>query len=317
MTSNKTVADELVGALWPASHPAEDPVTYGHVTLDPKDPVEVRSAQSFKLVYNVGRYGIDDTGAIKIVWRYMGDQGDLQTHDPKAYNYVTAEPSNNSKLRLSYGKTAGQRPWLRALTIQLHGGYLREGDTITVNIGDTSGGSPGLQMQTMVEGGFEFKVLADVCATGHFVPLAESPSIEVVPGAPRRWKAVISTLRRPGEKFEFGLKAEDLWGNPTPHATGRFKIESTMAVKGLPSSIDFPHGEKSLVLEGLSVDTEGELRIRVLDEAGSEIAQAGPMVIRKGDVAGYWGDLHGQSGESIGITTSRDYFNFARNMAFL
>lgn len=317
MTSNKTVADELVGALWPASHPAEDPVTYGHVTLDPSDPVEVRSAQSFKLIYNVGRYGIDDTGAIRIVWRYMGDQGDLQTHDPKAYNYVTAQPSNNSKLRLSYGKTAGQRPWLRSLTIQLHGGYLREGDTITVNIGDTSGGSPGLQMQTMVERGFEFKVLADVCATGHFVPLAESPSIEVVPGSPQRWKAVISTLRRPGEKFEFGLKAEDLWGNPTPHAQGRFKIESTLPVKGLPSSIDFPVGEKSLVLEDLSVETEGELRIRVINEAGTEVAQAGPMMIRNGDVAGYWGDLHGQSGESIGITTSRDYFNFARNLAFL
>ena len=34
-------------------------------------------------------------------------------------------------------------------------------------------------------------------------------------------------------------------------------------------------------------------------------------------MSGYWGDLHGQSGESIGITTSRNYFDFARNKSFL
>ena len=41
------------------------------------------------------------------------------------------------------------------------------------------------------------------------------------------------------------------------------------------------------------------------------------MMIRDGQYSGYWGDLHGQSGESIGIGTSRSYFDFARNKAFL
>jgi len=41
------------------------------------------------------------------------------------------------------------------------------------------------------------------------------------------------------------------------------------------------------------------------------------MIIREGQYGGYWGDLHGQSGESIGIGTSRSYFEFARNRAFL
>ena len=40
-------------------------------------------------------------------------------------------------------------------------------------------------------------------------------------------------------------------------------------------------------------------------------------MIRSGAVSGYWGDLHGQSGESIGVTTSRQYFDFARDKAFL
>ena len=315
--TDATVAPELVGDLWPASAPAEDPVTYGHVSLTPDDDVEVRSTQTFTLVYHVGRYGIDDTGAIRIVWRFMGDWGDLQTHDPAAYNYVTATPSNDSRLSLIYGKTAGQRPWFRALTVRLHGGYLREGDTITVVLGDTSGGSPGMQMQTMVERGFEFKVLADVCATGHFVPLARSPHIAIVPGEPHVWKAVISTRRRPGENFQFGLKAEDFWGNPTPLAEGRFQLEANLPVTGLPSVLNYEKGQRSAVIEGLSVDVEGTLYICVKNEAGDEVARAGPMVIEAGPHAAFWGDLHGQSGESIGITTARSYFEFARNLSFL
>ncbi|MEC7050120.1 MAG: DUF3604 domain-containing protein, partial [Pseudomonadota bacterium] len=33
--------------------------------------------------------------------------------------------------------------------------------------------------------------------------------------------------------------------------------------------------------------------------------------------AGYWGDLHGQSGETVGIGRIEDCMNFARNKAFL
>ena len=53
-----------------------------------------------------------------------------QTANTSAYNYVTATSSAaGSRISLSYGKTAGQRPWFRALTAHLHGGYLRERST--------------------------------------------------------------------------------------------------------------------------------------------------------------------------------------------
>src|SRR3546814_5248694 len=84
------VASELVGAVWPAAHPGEDPLLYGHVELQPKGAFEARSVQTFRLVYTVGRYGIDDTGGIAVMFRFFGDQGDLQTSDPTGYNYVSA-----------------------------------------------------------------------------------------------------------------------------------------------------------------------------------------------------------------------------------
>ncbi len=315
--TNDVVASELMGDVWPAAQPGADPSLYGHVELEPRGAFEARSLQTFKLVYTVGRYGIDDTGSIRVVFRFMGDWGALQTTEPTEKNFVTAHTNTNARLALSYGGTAHQRPWFRALTIRLHGGYLKEGDTITVVFGDTSKGSPGMTMQTFCESGFEFKTLADVCAVGHYVPLSDTPYISIVPGQAHAWKAVLPTLRRPGERFRLGLKAEDKWGNPTPLAQGRFRLDCSVPVNGLPEWIDYPLGERSLTLDGLTLESPGTLRIRVIDDSAACVAEAGPLLVRDGPVSGYWGDLHGQSGESIGITTARQYFDFARNKAFL
>ena len=310
---------DYVGEGWTPVQPGSDPVLYGHVDLTPKGQFEVRSYQTFTLTYTVGRFGLDDTGAIRVIFRAMGDTGTLQTDDPTADNYVSASASNDATLSVDYarrGKSA--RPRWKSLTVNVTGGYMREGDTITLVFGDTSHGSNGLKLQTMVETDFEFKFLADVCATGHFVPIPNTPTIDIVPGRPDVWRAVLSSLRRPGESFHFGLKAEDSWGNPTEHAEGSFTFETTLPVNNLPATYDYPLGERAVMFEGLSCDQPGELRITVRDAAsGDVVAESHPMQIRDGDYGAYWGDLHGQSGESIGIGTSYSYFDFARNKAFL
>ncbi|MGA1248730.1 MAG: DUF3604 domain-containing protein [Candidatus Nanopelagicales bacterium] len=314
--SSDVVASELVGEVWPVTQPGEDPVLYGYASLEPRGSFEARSLQTFRMVYTVGRYGIDDTGSIRVVFRFMGDWGDLQTSNPKAHNYVTAESSTGSRISLTYGGTGHQRPWFRSLTAQVHGGYLREGDTITIVFGDTSKGSPGMQMQTFCESGFEFKVLADVCAVGHFVPLPDTPYISIIPGKPHIWRAVLPTLRRPGEAFRLGIKAEDLWGNPTHLANARLQLLPSIPVNGLPKFIEYPLGEKSITLDNLTTSSSGTLRIQLM-LGETCVAEAGPLIVREGPYSGYWGDLHGQSGESIGVTTARQYFDFARNKSFL
>lgn len=315
--NNETPVDPvLVGDVWPGAHPGADATLYGHATLEPRGTFEARSIQTFRLVYTVGRYGVDDTGGIRVVFRFVGDQGDLQTDEPSAYNYVTAHTNTGARIRLQYGNTAHQRPWFKALAANLQGGYLKEGDSITIVFGDTSQGSPGMKLQTFCESGFEFKVLADVCAVGHYVPLAETTSISIVPGPPAIWRAVLPSLRRPGERFQFGLKAEDRWGNPSHLAKGRFRLVPSIPVEGLPQALEYPLGQRALTIENLKVAKPGELRIGVYD-GETRIAETGPLLIRAGRYSGYWGDLHGQSGESIGIGASREYFDFARNKSFL
>jgi len=311
------IPPEQMGEVWPAAEPGTDPVLYGHVDFEPRGAFQARSLQTFRMVYTVGRYGIDDTGGIRVVFRVFGDGGHLQTSDPTAPNYVTAETSNNSGLRIDYQGRGSGRPRFKALTLSVRGGYLREGDTITITFGDTTGGSPGMMMQTFCESEFEFKVLADVCATGQYVPIPDSPAIAIVPGPPAVWRAVLPTLRRPGETFQFGLKAEDLWGNPTHLAQARLTLVPSRPVPGLPETVDYGPDEKARLFEGLRLDEPGRLQIKVFDAAERLLATSNPLIVRGGDMAAYWGDLHGQSGESIGINTAHEYFDFARNKSFL
>ena len=311
------VPDELIGDSWPRVSPGADPVLYGHATLRPLGAFAVRSFQTFTLNYTAGRFGIDDSGGIKVVFRFSVDWGEFQTTEPEKPNYVTARSSRGVGLEVNFSKHAHPRPWFQALSIRVGGGFLREGDGIEITLGDRSGGSPGLALQTFVESALEFRVLVDVCATGHFIPIPNAPSITVVPGPAHAWKALLPTMRRPGETFTLGLKAEDRWGNPTNQASAQLSLRASLRVHGLPDVIDYGPGEYSRRIAGLTVGEPGVLRIEVRDGRENLLAESNPLVVRDEPDGRFWADMHGQSGESIGINTAREYFTFARDLAFL
>lgn len=309
------VAPNLVGDNAPSVQPGDDPAFFGSATLSPIAPVEVRSFHTFRIVYRVGRIGLDDTGGIRVCFRSISDFGQLQATDPKAANFISASCSGSGKISLRPAMD-GQRPWNIAVTAQLNGGYLDEGDEIVLTFGDTSQGSPGFQMQTFAEGGFEFRVMTDVQATGNFLPLDQQFAVPIIAGPAHKWVAVLPTLRRPGEAFHLGLKNEDLWGNPTTQATGRVRLEPSIPVEGLEAEFDYAPEDRALLQENLSVKEPGTLRIKVFVD-DEEVCEAGPLVVAAGIHAGFWGDLHGQTGETIGVNTIESYFDFARNKAFL
>jgi hypothetical protein len=311
------VKRNLVGDNNPSVYPGTDPTIYGRATLTPLDPVEVRSFQSYRLIYTVGRLGIDDTGGIRIAWRSISDAGRPQMTDPMGDNYVTASSNGAGRLALRYDHNGGVRPWNEVLTIEQVGGYLREGDKITIQFGDTSKGSAGMLTQTFVEGGRDFRVMADVQATGIFIELPDTQlAIPIVAGPAVNWHAVLPTLRRPSEVFHLGLKAEDKWGNPTAQAKAALRFETSIPVMGLPETLDYAPKDRAMSLENLTVSQGGTVWIKVFI-GEIEVAQAGPLVIKNGDIAGFWGDLHGQTGETVGTNTIESYFDFARNKAFL
>ncbi|PLS21176.1 DUF3604 domain-containing protein [Neptunicoccus cionae] len=313
----RPVRQDLIGEAVSATIPSDDRSLYGSAELFGPKTAEVRTWQTFRLVYTTGKLGIDDTGGIRIAFRFISDAGFLQTTDPAAPNYVSARSTGGGNLELKYDRIGGQRPWNETLTVYQRGGYLNPGEQIEITFGETSGGSSGLLMPTFFDSGRVFRVMADVQATGVYVPLVADPLyVSVVAGPLDRYRAALPTLRRPDETFHLGLKAEDIWGNPTSQGPTRFSVKPSMPVEGLPARIDFNPDSGAMTLEGLKCAQEGTLTVIFQDEAGHEVT-AGPLVISKGDVAHFWGDLHGQTGETVGTNTVEHYFDFARNKSFL
>lgn len=290
----------------------------GHATITPTDPVEAGAFGSYTLTYTAGYFGIDDTGGLKIVHRFASDMGKPQFDNPAGWNFVTAEASNGAVLELRYDQKGNVRPWDKTIGIRVQRGFLREGDTITVRIGDTRRGSPGIRMQTFTEPTFEFKVLVDAFATYNFVELPIQPAVPVVAGPPVLYKAVLPTQRPPGATFTLGFKGEDRWGNPSHRVQGRFMLEPTLPVDNLPPYLDVEPGTLAVMLEGLSVREPGELRVAVRDAGGTVLCTSNPLRIAEADgLLPYWADLHGQSEETIGTNSARELIAFARDRAFL
>jgi len=311
------VRQDLIGEAVSATIPSEDQSLYGAAELHGPKIAEVRTWQTFRLVYTTGKLGIDDTGGIRIAFRFISDAGFLQNTDPAGPNYVSARSNGDGRLELKYDRSGGQRPWNETLTIYQRGGYLKPGEQIEIIFGDTSGGSSGLLMPTFFDSGRVFRVMADVQATGVYIPLETDPLyVSVVAGPLDRYRAALPTLRRPDEQFHLGLKAEDIWGNPTAQGPTRFTVSANMPVEGLPTHIDFAPNSGAMTFEALRCSEEGTLNITLCNDNGQEIV-AGPLVISNGDVAHFWGDLHGQTGETVGTNTIEHYFDFARNKSFL
>ena len=281
----------------------------GTVTISPDGPVEAGAFASHTLVFTAGRFGMDDTGSLRICTRQVSDNGRPQFTDPAAPNYVTAEASNGARLTLEFHPKLAMRPWSRTLTVTVARGFLSPGDTITVRLGDPRQGSPGMRMQTYCEAAFHYLVMADVFATTNWALLPVQPNFPIVPGPPVRRLAILPTRRAPGQPFALLLRADDRWGNPAAMPAGTHRLTASAPVAGLPETFAWPEGARAHRIEGLTAAAAEALTIR-WDETESN-----PMRVIEGASTPYWADLHGQSGETVGTGRIDDLAAYARDLA--
>jgi len=161
-----------------------------------------------------------------------------------------------------------------------------------VRFGDTSGGSPGWQMQTFCVDSFEFKTLVDPIATYQFKELPASPALRIVPGEPVRALCIAPSQVMINQAFTYHLKLEDRWGNPTAN----------------PQEMKHPGWA-----------TAGVRTVTAQDEQTRLSAQSNPIdvVTQASSWRPYWADFHGQTQETVGSNTIEDYFLFARDFGLL
>jgi hypothetical protein len=293
------------------------PELMGSASLEPAGAFEAGSLQSFTLVYTAGRFGIDDTGSLKIGFRFATDFGPVQFDDPAAQGYTTAEASNGAVLELKWEFKRNIRPWSRSLYIGIAKHFLNPGDTITIRFGDRRFGGPGIRLQTYCERRFEFRVLVDAIATYDYVALPLSPSIAIAPGPGIKWRAVLPTLVRPGEPFRLAIKADDKWGNPSDRIDEELTLHPRGDFAGLPDRVRFKPGAFAVFVDGLTATSGGVIDVH--DREGRLLCRSNALRVAEGEtrLRHFWGDIHGQSDETLGTNPARDYFLFGRDKAFL
>src|SRR6185295_5180784 len=292
------------------------PEHMGSAKLTPAGPFVAGSFAELTLVYTAGTFGIDDTGMVKISWRTTSDMSKPQFDKPQAANFTTVEASNGAKLEVWFDKL-NIRPYANTLLIRVGRGFLRQHDTLTIRMGDRRQGSPGFRLQNHVEERVELRTSVDAFATYEFCELPEQPAFDLVPGPAATWKAIWPSLTVVGEPFRLAILAEDAWGNPTPDAEAVLTLTPSRSVRGLPERVAIHQGDGPRVLENLVVESEGDLDLSIAVE-DMDVARANPIrVVTSVPVRRYWGDLHGQSGETIGMGSAEAYFRYARDAAFI
>jgi Protein of unknown function (DUF3604) len=263
----------------------------GHARITPKKPVVAGSHITATYTYTAG-HPVDDTGCVKIAFRFAGDFGIPQFEDMAAANYCAISTTGDCRIEPRWDMKGHTRPWGRTLVLKVMSGYLARGDKIVVVFGERSGGSPGWQAQSFCEQSFEFKTLVDPIATYEFKELPESPVLRIVAGAPAKIVCIAPSRVQPGKPFTYFVKTEDRWGNPV---------------------------SKPKRMRHSGFDGSGVHRIKIKRAGKCAAAISNPIIVSAEARAHQmlWADLHGQSEETIGSNSIDDYFVFARDYALL
>ena len=261
----------------------------GKAHININKPVEAGSFQKMVYTFEAG-HAIDDSGYVKIVFRFAGDFGTPQFDRPAEPNYCSVATNADCRIEPRWDPKGNTRPWGKALYLKVKAGYLDKGEKVTVIFGDTSKGSAGWQVQTFCEKTFEFKTLVDPFATYQFKELPKSPTIKIVPGKPVRAVCLAPSQVLKGEPFDYFIRTEDKWGN----SVGKAKRRQHLGFKKIGSQCFTAKDEKS----GLK-------------------AMSNPIDIASetNKLSYYWADFHGQSEETIGSNSIEDYFKYARDCA--
>lgn len=198
--------------------------------------IEAGSWQEILLDYEVGASGLADGAWLKVTFKFYSDWALFQYDDPQGANYLSAEyqarplfvgesQATVQSLKVRFDQKGHERPFQKAILIDIVDGYIKPGDHILIRLGDRRGGGPGTRVQTFVEEDFRFRGYIDPTGTSRFAAIPGDTIITVVPGPPAKLLALVPPLVKTGEAFPLLLRAEDRWGNVCRDLAGLLRLE--------------------------------------------------------------------------------------------
>ena len=195
------------------------------------------------LVYTAGAFGIDDTGSIKIGFRFATDFGPVQFNDPKAPGYTTVEASNGATLEAKWEFKRNIRPWSRSLYIGVMKDFLNPGDTITIRFGDRRRARPASACRPIARASSSSAcspIPSPPTTTWRSRRARRSPSC---PGPAVRWQRHAADAGARRRAVPAGDQGDDKWGNPSNQRRSHACAwNATCPIAGLPATVRFVPG---------------------------------------------------------------------------
>jgi hypothetical protein len=292
--------------------------------------VEAGSWQEIVLDYEVGASGIADGAWIKLAFRFYSDWALFQTSDPTAANYISAEyqagplvrgqsPGTVQSLSIRFDQKGHERPFQKAVIVDVVDGYLNAGDHIVIRLGDRRGGGPGTRVQTFVEDTFRLRLYVDPLGTSRFAAV-DDVVLQVTHGPAARLFLNAPRFLRPGTALSGRLSALDRWGNIVQGQPGALRlrafsgdaqapahtVELPLPAEGWSSvalpALDLPAGAWRLVadLPSLPALPAAEFHLDV----STEFPEARP----------FYADLHVHAHDTVGTNSPAYNAAYARDV---
>lgn len=289
------------------------------------------------VTYTVGGSGLADGAWIKGTFKFYSDWALFQTSDPAQDNYVSAEyvagplvegqmPATVQSLSVRFDQKGHERPFQKAIIIDIVDGYLNPGDKILVRIGDRRWGAKGTRVQTFVEDNFLMRWYIDPVGTSRFAPIKPDIAINIASGQIQKVRLLTPRVVRPYESFPLHIHTEDEWGNVTTHQTG---VEAHLVIREAGASE--PLTDEVLALPGqgwttltrtLSLPENGDytLEFEVFDSTKRSLARGNDFISASSSLCiprPLFADLHVHSDDTVGTNSTTYNFSYGQQVAGL
>ncbi|SMC29605.1 Protein of unknown function [Andreprevotia lacus DSM 23236] len=284
------------------------------------------------LTYEVGGIGLADGAWLKLAFKFYSDWALFQTSNPQAANYVSAEyhagallpgqsPATVQQLKVRFDQKGHERPFQKAVIVDIVDGYLNPGDRIVIRLGDRRQGGGGTRVQSFVEKDFRFRMFIDPLGSSKFAEVPGDVTLDIVPGAPAALQLIAPRLLGTGEAFDVIVRADDIWGNTCrdlPQAGTLHWQGPDGALLAQPFVLPAT-GWAALRLPAPPLGAAGEWRVQARAAHGP--AAAAQAFVTLEDTAGalrpLYADLHVHSDDTIGTNDTLYNLSYGRDVAGL
>jgi len=300
----------------------------GRVTCN-VNRLEAGSWSEIVLDYEVGASGVADGAWLKATFKFYSDWALFQTSDPSAANFISAEyhaaalvpgqsPATVQSLNVRFDQKGHERPFQKAIIVDVADGYLNAGDHIVIRLGDRRRG-PGTRVQTFVEDQFRFRFYIDPLGTSRFVAVPSDIVIDIHAGAPSQVLLNGPRFVQPGQRAPFRVSLQDRWGNACKNIDGGVRVRAYDERNELvyERELALPEGAWASVALDDPPTASGTLRIvaDVPSKGGVRAAEVFLTVDATLPVArSLYADLHVHAHDTVGTNSPAYNAAYARDI---